>query len=660
MTSCLKQKVIIMSNPEIVSKILTVDLTSQTTSVDVVSPELQREFIGGFGVDVSLAWDLIKPKTDPFDPQNPIILSAGVLSGTHAPGTARVSAITKYPLTDTVSMGNGGMRFAPKLRAAGFNHVVIFGRAEKPTVLKLVDGRVEFMDAGPLWGMDLFDTTDSLWEKFGDDWSVITMGPSGEKLVKLSLCLVDKISSIGKGGLPAVMGSKNLKAIMANGKQPIYVSDPPRFGKAVNAVVQRINAMPNRDRFVDWGVYWKWNNWWEEGFPYKANTEVFPKERGTELYGREIYLGKVKKGRAACFGCPLPDKEIMHVTEGEFAGLTTLAGGFAGRAANYGIRCGVGAYDKVIKTHDTANRLGICSHAFTALYDFVVTMFEKGRLTTKDTQGLVLKRDFATTHKVLEMTANREGFGDILADGYNALFAHFGDDLKDEAQQAKGLDMLYEPRLNRLGTKPFAEVVNPRGGHHQPGVTPSDSLGKTVEDFWKYCERSGVPEDAMKRIFKGSMKVNMARLTKHSQEFYSILTSMGVCSKAPIGVIYGLADCAELYSSLTGIEMTTAEMKKAGERIWNLYKMLNVREGFSRVDDKFPKSWLTPMKSSSKEHPLMDYFETKHLTEQDLLELLDDYYEECGWSKATGIPTRKILQEMGLEQCLDAVEENHG
>ena len=549
---------------EIEPLVVTVDLTSRSYSVHRVARLLSQYYIGGFGVGVAMAWDLIESHTDPFDPSNKIILSAGVLSGTHAPGTARLSAITKYPLTGTVTMGNGGMRFAPSLRLAGFDHVVITGKADTPTVLKFVNKQVEFLPADDLWGKDLYDTTDLLWERYGDDYSVIAMGTAGENLVGISLCLVDKVSSLGKGGLSAVMGSKNLKALMAGGTGPIRVSNPDRFGKAVQTVEQRIKARPNRIQFIDWGVYWKWEHWWEEGFPYKANTEIFPKELATELYGREVYLNKVKKGRVACFGCPLPDKEVMHVTEGEFAGLITLAGGFAGRAANYGIRCGVGGYDRVIKIHDTANRLGICSHAFSSLFDFVVTMFEKGRLTEKDTGGITLKRDFATTEKLLKMTATREGFGNILADGYNAVFSNFGEDLRDLAQQAKGLDMLYEPRLNRLGTKTFSQVVNPRGGHHQPGVSPSDSLGQSVEDFRQYCQRSGVPPEAMERIFKGPFKVNMARLTKHSQEFYSILTAMGVCSKAPIGVIYSLADCAELYSASTGIELSPGEMKRAG------------------------------------------------------------------------------------------------
>lgn len=647
-----KNKGLAMSGSTIETRILVIDLDSQIFKSEVLDPEVEWDFIGGFGVGVKLASELIEAKVNPLGPDNPIIISAGSLGGTHAPGSSRVCAITKYPLTETVSMGNGGMRFSPNLRAAGYDHLIIRGKSEAPTVVKVFDDTVEFLDARELWGRDLYETTDFLWDRFGDEWSVIPIGQAGENCVKISLSLVDKIASIGKGGLAAVMGVKNLKAIMVSGSQPIPIHDPVRFGKAVDAVYQRVRAIPNRDKFIDLGVYWKWDNWWEEGFPMKNASEIYPKEKATELYGRQVYLEKVKKGRTSCPSCPLPDKEIMEIKEGEFEGLITFAGGFAGRAANYGIRCGVGGYDRVIKTHDAANRYGICSHGFSALYDFAVALYEKGVLTLKDTGGIELRRDFETTQKMLEMTAMREGFGEILADGYNGFFERFGDELREEAIQAKGLDMLYEPRLNRLGTKTFAQVVNPRGGQHQPGVTPSDSLGKTVEDFQKYCERTGVPPEAVERIFSGPMKVNMARLLKHSQEFYSILSCLGICSKAPIGLLYGLEDCAELHASSKGVEMSPAEMKKAGERIWNLYKMINVREGFGRSQDAFPERWLTPMKGETEERPLMDYFETKVLTREDLQGLLDDYYDECGWDRARGEPTPEKLRELGLIEAL--------
>jgi aldehyde:ferredoxin oxidoreductase len=634
--------------------VLHIDLSSRKIEEEAVDRQLEREYIGGFGIGVKLASESISPNVDPFDPSNAIVVSAGILGGTHAPGSSRVSAITKYPLTGTISMGNGGMGFSAKLKASGYDHLVIQGKSEAPIVIKISEDQVELLDAEDLWGKDLYETTDILWERYGSRWSVIPIGQAGENRVGISLSLVDKVASIGKGGLAAIMGAKNLKAIMAGGRGPIAVSDPSRFAAAVNAVYEKVRAIPNRDKFIDWGVYWKWDNWWEEGFPAKGGNEIFSKEKATELYGRDVYLDKVKKGRTACPSCPLPDKEIMEIKEGEFAGLVTFAGGFAGRAANYGIRCGVGAYDRVVKTHDMANRMGICSHGFSSVYDLAVELFEQGVIKESDTGGIELKRDFETTKKVMEMTAHREGFGDVLADGYPGFIERFGDVVKKEALQAKGLDMLYEPRLNRLGTKTFAQVVNPRGGQHQPGVTPSDSLGKSVEDFRKYCERTGVPQDAMERIFDGPMKVNMARLLKHSQEFYTVLSCLGICSKAPIGLLYSLNDCAELYSSLKGIEISPSEMKTAGERIWNHYKLMNVKAGFRRREDAFPEKWLTPMVGEKGERPLMDYFETRRLNAEDLQNLLDDYYDECGWNKEDGTPTNAKLSELGLQSAGDS------
>lgn len=641
-----------MNGKEISPKILEVDLSSNRGRVEVVDRGMQQDFIGGFGIGVKLIYDCINPELDSLDPGNPIILSAGSLGGTIVPSSSRVSVITKYPLTKAVAMGNGGMRLGQKLKTAGFEHVIIRGKAEIPSVLKIFDNQFELVDARDLWGKDLYETTDLLWSRFGFDWSVLAIGQAGENLVNISMALIDKIASVGKGGLAAVMGSKNLKAIIANGVCPVRISDADRFIRAVNAFYNRFRAMPNRDKHIELGVYWKWDQAMGEGWPMRGGNEIFPKERATELYGKDIYMHKIKKGRLACPSCPLPDKEIMEIKDGEFEGLVTYGSGFVGRAKQYGVKCGAGTYDRVLKIHDLANRLGICSHAFSSLFDFAVSLFEKGRIDLKDTMGVKLQRDFETTRKVMEMTSCREGFGDVMANGYNAFFNRFGEDLKDDALQAKGMDMLYEPRLSRLNPKTFMMVVNPRGGHHQPGTTPADFPGKTIDELQAYCRRTGVSEEAIKRIFSGPQKANMARLSKHSQEFYGILSSLGICSKAPMGLLYDLDDCSELYSSASGVEISPTELKRAGERIWNLYKMINVREGFDKKNDLFPSKWLISMKGEKVDRPLVDYFETKCLTVEDLRNLLYDYYDECGWDRGTGVPTREKLQELGLLEII--------
>ena len=353
-----------MSKREILTKVLEIDLNSMKGRIDIVERDIQEAFIGGFGIGVKLASNHIEPKLDSFDPRNPISISAGSVGGTLVPSSSRVAAITKYPLTKSVGMGNGSMSLSQKLRAAGLDHLVITGKAKVPSILKIFDNTYELLDATDLWGKDLYETTDSLWDRFGNDWSVLAIGQAGENLVEISMALIDKIASIGKGGLAAVMGSKNLKAIIANGTHLVPISDPDRFLSAVDAFYQRFKSIPNRDEFIDVGVFWKWEKSMEEGFPMRGGNEVFSKEKATELYGKDVYLGKVKKGRAGCPSCPLPDKEIMEVKEGEFEGLITYASGFVGRAWNYGVKCGVGTYDRVLKIHDLANRLGICSHAF--------------------------------------------------------------------------------------------------------------------------------------------------------------------------------------------------------------------------------------------------------------------------------------------------------
>jgi aldehyde:ferredoxin oxidoreductase len=424
---------------------------------------------------------------------------------------------------------------------------------------------------------------------------------------------------------------------------------------AVDQVKQGAKAIPGRNKLAELGHHRKWDNWCKEGFPMKGSTEIFSKKKATELYGKEVYLNKVRKSSVGCPSCFFPCKSILEVREGEFKGLVTFAGGggFPSKAASYGIRCGVGSYDRVLKIHDMADRFGIDTHSFGSLLDFAVELFEKERITLEDTGGIELKRDFETTYKLMKMTAFRQGFGDIMADGYKGFFRRFGEDLMSDAVQAKGITMVFDPRLNRLGTWTFIQVVNPRGGDQEPGLaTPSVSFGKTIEDYRKYCERTGVPPDAQQRIFSGPMKVNIARLTKHSQEFITILNSLGICSLVPVGTLYSLEDCAEIYSSLKGMELSSTEMKKAGERVWNLYKMVNVREGFNRKDDQFPEKWFTPIRGEEGERPLMDYFESKQLTREDLQNLLNDYYDECGWDEVDGIPTREKLDELGLSEIL--------
>ncbi|MGE5542434.1 MAG: aldehyde ferredoxin oxidoreductase N-terminal domain-containing protein, partial [Bacillota bacterium] len=445
-------------------RLLKVDLSSQTVVEEDLGYERFSGYIGGWGAGVRLAWDLFKPGASALDPTSAIIICSGLVSGTPVAGSSRVAVITKYPLTGAVAMANGGLNFGDAMKRAGYDLVVVLGCSAKPVYLEMLDGKAALRDASGLWGSDISDTTEQLWGKYGPRASVMAIGPAGENGCNISLALIDNCGTVGKGGLGAVMGSKRLKAIVADGSQPVTLSNRERYDRAMENVNRRLAAYPNKDKHISMGTYWKWDHWFEEGFASCNWTRVFSKDRATEMFGPDVYMNNAKKARMACVTCPLPDREILSVKEGEHEGLVTFAGGFAGRAANYCTRCGITRYDHVLKLHDLANRLGICCNGFTSLVDFVVQMVEDGLLEAKDLGGTRPSRDFDSTLRLMEDTAVRRGLGAIIADGYPGFFRRFGDGLKKHAAQVKGLDMLYEPRLNRMGTKPFAMMVNPRGG----------------------------------------------------------------------------------------------------------------------------------------------------------------------------------------------------
>jgi aldehyde:ferredoxin oxidoreductase len=234
-------------------RILNVDLTSSETGEGPLEDSLIRDFAGGFGINVKLASSLIPPKVDPLSGRNPIIFGVGPLVGTSAPGTSRTVVATKLPLSGAVSVACGSMRFGLELKNAGYDHIVIMGRSESPSYLKIYNGDVDIVNASGLWGLDTNETYNRLAE-FYKGSSVISIGSSGERLVRFSLALVDKSSTIGRGGLGAVMGAKNLKAIVVKGTRGVSVAKPEEFREICKSLMKEILAYPKRKTVVDLGM----------------------------------------------------------------------------------------------------------------------------------------------------------------------------------------------------------------------------------------------------------------------------------------------------------------------------------------------------------------------------------------------------------------------
>jgi len=600
--------------------ILNIDLTAQKTTITKLDRNLIRDYIGGLGINIKLAYDLIKPKIDPLSPENPIIIGTGPLVGTIIPSTSRSFITTKMPMNNVIGWAGGSMRFGFMLKNAGYDHIIITGKSESPVYLKIFNDDISIEDASNLWGMDTNQVTDELW-KLNGNCGIISIGQSGENLVRFSIALIDKISTIGRGGVGAVMGSKNLKAIITYGTQGIKVADTKRVMKLYKQLYTRIKKYPLREEWVKFGLI-----------------------KTAPLIPKDLYLEHLKKARIACPSCPIADKDVINLKEGKFSGLISFQSSVIN--AFLLLTMGTGSHEENVKSFDLINRYGLDAITITALYPLVRNLYKRGMITTEDTEGHELKKDNDSLLKFLKLITFRKGIGDILADGFDKLIERYGMDAVKKFPLVKAQNLILDPKMLNLGTMEFEQFVNPRGAHDAAGGSPTYfAPGRKLEEFRTHFDRMGIPKDAMDRIFEPPIKkmgINVGRLTKYSESWFTALGSLGICARAQINRFYSAKLCAELYSAVTGIEKSRDELMIAAERSWNVLRMANIREGFSRNDDEIPQRLLKKR--------IRYYHGNVLITEELAKKLLDDYYDERGWDRETGIPTKEKLLELGLQK----------
>jgi aldehyde:ferredoxin oxidoreductase len=636
-------------------KELYVDLTNRRVWDRPLDLDEATKFLGGMGMQLRLLYELLKPGTDPLSPENPLIIGAGPLVGTAAPGTPRVLATAKYPQTEAVGSGGGSMRFGFMLKLAGYDHIIITGRSSSPVYLKITNEEVEICDASYLWGKDLVETTKALWEEYGD-CGVIAIGQAGENQVKISLAMVDNAASLGRGGLGGIMGSKNLKALVARGMGVVRIAQPERFNKVVEGLFERDRRYPHREDTVRYGIMLNWPNYKVQFGYYKNRSEIPDLKRAEKAFGFEAYKNLGKKA-ISCPSCFIADKEIVEVKEGKYKGLEWSTPSYV-NAGILAFRLGLKDSGEAVRFADLTDRYGLDQLSFSELIDFLITLREEGLLSSEDVGGLPLRRDFDTAVAWAEKTALREGFGDIVADGWARVLEEMGHDLGRRAPITKGRDGIWDPRVSGLGTNEFAQLVYPRGPNAESGGTGLYTLNQSIDQVKRHGERMGMSQEQIKRAFNSPFKVNVGRLTVSSEHWLAIFNCLGICNRHVNNRFYHINTCSELYSAATGVELGPRELVKCAERVWNLFKLINVREGFFRKDDEPPDKWFEPIRTSEgKEMFMMDYYRTKVFSREDVDRWLDDYYDERGWGIKTGIPTRRKLLELGLGEMLPDLEE---
>lgn len=609
-------------------RILRIDLSTGKTKVSPLTEEYAKKYIGGIGLGMRLLLDNSKPGVDPLSPENPLILTTGPFSGTMAPTGGNGHAfVSKSPLTNGLGEAKSHGFFGAELKRAGYDAVIFENRAEKPVYVWIDDDIVQIMDAKHLWGKSPKETEDMIKEELGDYYiRVASIGLAGEKLTRVAAIMNDATRAAGRTGMGTVMGSKNLKAIAVRGTKDVSVAKPDEFMEFVKMMHERMKG-PATVKYRTLGTPLNvlvHNSLGALPTRNFTNAVFEGAEKVSGEYLNERFVVKLN----GCSSCAMRCEHIAVVPEGPYKGTTTRVEYEPLWA--FGPHCGVDRMDAIIKAMDLCNYYGMDSLSAGNIVGFAMDLYEHGILTKKDTDGLEL--EFGNAEAMIELVhkiGKREGIGDILAEGVKRAAEKIGKGAEKYANHIKGLEMTgYD--IRGLKTAALGYAVSFRGADHNRHGAYGLDLKGTVDRF---------------KAEKGR-----AKLIIDLENLYTIIDSLIVC-KFSRGTYYeSFKDLARYYTLVTGIEMTPEELELAGERINNLGRLFNIREGFTRKDDHLPPKIMST--------PIPDDTVSKgsYITQEELDLMLDDYYATRGWTKE-GVPTLEKLQELGLEDLAYIVEE---
>jgi len=608
-------------------RILRIDLSSGAVKTEPLKEEVAKKYIGGIGLGIRLLLDNSEAGVDPLSPENPLILTTGPLSGTIAPTGGNGHAfVSKSPLTGGVGEAKSHGFFGSEMKRAGYDAIIFENKAEKPIYIWIDDDNVQFMDAKHLWGKSPQETETLIKEELGDYYiRVAAIGLAGEKLSRIACIMNDRTRAAGRTGMGAVMGSKNLKAIAIRGTKDVKVAHPEEFLEFVKMLHERMKG-PATTKYRTLGtplnvlVHNALGALPTRNF---TNATFEGAEKVSGEYLNERFVVRI----VGCSSCAMRCEHIAVVPEGPYKG-TTVRVEYEPLWA-FGPNCGVDRMDAILKAMELCNYYGLDSLSAGNIVGFAMDCYEHGILTEKDTGGLKLKFGNAEAMvKLVHMMARREGLGDVLAEGVKRAAERIGKGAEKLANHIKGLEMTgYD--IRGLKTAAVGYAVSFRGADHNRHGAYSLDLKGTVDRF---------------KFEKGRSK-----LVIEIEDLYTIIDSLIIC-KFSRGIYYeGFEDLAKYYTLVTGLSMTAEELRLAGERINNLGRLFNIREGFTRKDDHLPPKVMST--------PIPDDTVSKgsYITQEELDFMLDDYYAARGWTRE-GIPTLEKLRELGLEDLAYIVE----
>jgi aldehyde:ferredoxin oxidoreductase len=625
-------------------RILRVNLSSGKITAEPLNEQMAQTYVGGRGFCVRALYDELKPGIDPLSPENKVIFGVGPACGTLVPGGQRWTVIAKSPLSGFIGDANCGSAFGAGLKYAGYDMAIIEGKSDKPCYLLITDDKVEIRDAKHLWGKMTDETERLLKKELGDpDIETACIGPAGERLVLFS-SLMSENRAAGRTGIGAVLGSKLVKAVVAKGKKGVKVAYPGRLEKLSREIYQNwhkknpagLNAMRQYGAGVN------------KSDAFNALGMI-----GTRNYRDGVFEGydTVKSKRIkeyfvkskGCFSCPVCCNHLFVIPAGPFAG--TFGSSLHAPSQQYTARIGNSDVEFMFKLAALSDQYGIDQMNMASIIGYVIECFEAGILRPADLYGL--KMEWGETRaimKLFEMVVQRKGIGDLLAEGATRAARVIGQGSEKYVMEVKGMSIdAKDPRGCRSYALGYA--VAARGAEHCRAITPCwlEEGQHFPEEKWLKNEIKGfIGFDRLSQKGKGEMY----------KYYEDVRGGFEHCLESCIFVVFSpeiawTEILAGIYNAVTGLDMAYREVVTVGERLANIDRAFNIREGLTRKDDTLPDRFLS---EKMPDGPTKDQI-------VNLDQMIDDYYECRGWDKKTGFPTRSKLEELRLKDIANDLEQ---
>lgn len=594
-------------------KILRVDLTSGTYKVEDLNLDLAIKYIGGRGLGSKIFFDEVDPNVEPFSPENKLIVATGPLSGTPVPTGGRYMVITKSPLTGAIACSNSGGYFGAELKAAGYDMIILEGKAEKPVYIAIEDDKIEIKEAGRLWGKLVSETTDELKKEHGEKVRVLCIGPAGEKLSRIAAVINDYDRAAGRSGVGAVMGSKNLKAIVVRGTKAVKLYDEEKVKDVVASKIKmlRENGVTGQG-LPTYGTAVLVNIINEHGIFPVANFQRAYTEKADDISG-ETMTRDILVRKNPCYRCPIACGRWVRLKDGKEVGGPEYETLWA-----FGADCDVYDINAVAEANFWCNEYGLDTISTGTTIAAAMELYEKGYVKDEEIKDDGYSLKFGDADAIVGWTKKigaREGFGDKMAEGSYRLCEAYG-----------------VPEFSMSVKKQELPAYDPRGvqGHGLEYAT-SNRGGCHVRGYMISPEILGAPQKIDRFSLEGK-----AEWVKVFQDLTAVIDSLGLCLFTSFAL--GAPDYAELMNVVSGTDFTAETILEAGSRIWTLERVFNLKAGIDPSEDKLPKRLL--------QDPIPEGPSKGHV--HRLSELLPKYYEVRGWDEK-GYPKEETLKKLGIK-----------